>query len=89
MTVCTQGSGWPVLTEALAILATGAILVKSVKTIEKACLVLAPLLIVLLFFIFVWSMTRPGAGDGLVFMFSPDWGMCLSGSIQVAVVASM
>ncbi|ELU13568.1 hypothetical protein CAPTEDRAFT_229243 [Capitella teleta] len=66
-------SAWPVLTEAIAISLTALILLKSVKTIERANLVLAPTLILLLVVIFVWSMTRPGSGDGLQFMFSPDW----------------
>lgn len=69
-----QESYWPVLTQAIVVISTGALLVKGVTIIERANMFLAPALLLILVALFIWSAIRPNASRGLAFLFSPDWG---------------
>jgi NSS family neurotransmitter:Na+ symporter len=47
---------------------------KGIRLIERANLVMVPILILLVVIIFIWSLTRQGALHGIRFFFTPDWG---------------
>lgn len=53
--------------------------------IEKASKVMMPALFVLLVILVVRSITLPGAGEGLAFLFAPDWSK-LSGGLVLAAM---
>ncbi|XP_061178208.1 uncharacterized sodium-dependent transporter HI_0736-like [Saccostrea echinata] len=68
-----EDSYWPVLTHALASLLAGLAVVKGVNTIEKTNMFLVPLLLLIILFTFVWSLTRDYADIGIKFLFTPHW----------------
>ncbi|XP_012935524.1 uncharacterized sodium-dependent transporter HI_0736, partial [Aplysia californica] len=68
-----EDSLWPVLTSALAVTLAGLSVVKGVKTIEKVSLFLVPVLLLILLFTFVWSLTRDYADMGITYLFTPNW----------------
>ncbi|XP_067667839.1 uncharacterized sodium-dependent transporter YocR-like [Haliotis asinina] len=68
-----QDSAWPVLTHGLAIMFAGLSVVKGVKTIEKVNMFLVPVLLLILLFTFVWSLTREYADFGIKYLFTPNW----------------
>ena len=72
-----QDSVWPLLTHFIAVLIAGISVTKGVKTIEKVSMVLVPLLLLIILFTFVWSLTREYADYGIKFLFSPKWGTFL------------
>ncbi len=66
----------PVLYQALALGAAGGVVLRGVvKGIEKANKLLIPTLFVLLLIALVRSLTLPGAGAGLGFLFGVDWAL--------------
>jgi SNF family Na+-dependent transporter len=67
------GSPWAVLTHALAIGIGAFVVARGVKGIERVTSVLIPSLFVLVVMLAVRALTLPGAGDGLRFLFTPDW----------------
>ena len=69
-----QGSPWPVLGHALMMALGVAACWRGVKSIEKANTFLVPTLLVILLLAMVRAVTLPGAGAGLAFLFTPDWG---------------
>ena len=69
-----QESRWPVLTHFIAILLAALCVTRGVKTIEKVSMLLVPLLLLILLFTFIWSLTREYADKGLQFLFTPHWG---------------
>lgn len=59
----------------LAIIIAGAIIIRGVqKGLEKACTIIVPGIIVILFVVMAWGLSRPGAVRGLEFLFRPDLG---------------
>lgn len=68
-----EESYWPVLTHAMALLTAGFAVIKGVKTFEKVNMVLVPILLVIVLFTFIWSLTREYADYGIKFLFTPDW----------------
>lgn len=68
-----EESYWPILTHALALLTAGSAVIKGVKTFEKVNMILVPVLLVIILFTFVWSLTREYADYGIKFLFTPDW----------------
>lgn len=67
------GSGWAVLTHAVAMGIGVWIVARGVRGIERATTVLIPALFVLVVLLAVRAVTLPGAGDGLAFLFTPNW----------------
>jgi neurotransmitter:Na+ symporter, NSS family len=67
------GSGWAVLTHAIAMGAGVWIVARGVRGIELATRVLIPSLFVLVLLLAARAVTLPGASDGLAFLFTPDW----------------
>lgn len=72
--VSFANSPWPVLFQFLAIGVAAAVVLKGVVGgIEKANRVLIPSLFVLLLVALVRTLTLPGAGEGLSFIFGVNW----------------
>ncbi|HUU02623.1 MAG TPA: sodium-dependent transporter [Myxococcota bacterium] len=68
------GSGWAVLSLALAVGAAGAVVMLGVRRgIERACVILVPALFILLAIAAVRSLLLPGAQVGLQHLFKPDF----------------
>ena len=68
-------SGWRnVVWQAIFIFLTGFVVYKGVQNgIEKYSKILMPMLLVILIILGIRSVTLPGAKDGLVFLFKPDF----------------
>ncbi|KAH9498562.1 hypothetical protein Btru_007378, partial [Bulinus truncatus] len=68
-----EESYWPILTTGIAVIFAAFSVIKGVKTIEKVCTCLVPLLLLILLFTFVWSLSREYSDVGIKFMFTPHW----------------
>ncbi|XP_078670483.1 putative sodium-dependent transporter YocR [Branchiostoma floridae x Branchiostoma belcheri] len=69
----TEETALPILTHAIIVVMTAVAILKGVKTFEPLFKVMIPLLLVLMFATFIWSMTLPHATAGVTFTFSADW----------------
>ncbi|TGZ70042.1 hypothetical protein CRM22_003410 [Opisthorchis felineus] len=78
---------WPVTCQIAAIVLTGAFLFGGVKWIERANLVLVPLLLLILIFTFGWSLTRPYSEVGIKFLFTPTWESFTQPSLWIAAAS--
>jgi NSS family neurotransmitter:Na+ symporter len=68
-----QDSGWPLLFHALAV-GFGALAIwKGVRSIERVNKVLIPVLLVIVLASVARAMTLPGAGEGIRYLFTPQW----------------
>ncbi len=68
-----QSSGWPVVCHAI-VMAFGALAIwKGITSIERVNRILIPTLLVIVLLAVVRSLTLPGAIDGIVYLFTPDW----------------
>jgi len=68
-----QGSIWPLLTHLLAI-GFGALAIwKGIRSIEKVNKILIPSLLVIVILSVIRAITLPGAGEGLAYLFRPQW----------------
>ncbi|KAF8561760.1 hypothetical protein P879_09443, partial [Paragonimus westermani] len=76
-------SYWPVLTHTLAVVLVGVCIFGGINWIEKANMVLVPMLLGILIFTFGWSLTREYAEVGISFLFTPDWASMLTPSLWV------
>lgn len=75
-----QASPWPIVLHAL-MMGLGVLAVRGgVSTIEKANKVLVPTLLVIVVLAVVRAVTLPGAGAGIAYLFTPDWGTLASAS---------
>ncbi len=67
-------SGWPVIWFLIFMALTSGIVMAGVKNgIEKYTKILMPVLLVILIVLIIRSVTLPGAGEGLAFLFKPDF----------------
>ncbi|KAH3712231.1 hypothetical protein DPMN_071916 [Dreissena polymorpha] len=82
-----EESHWPVLTHFLAILLSGLCVTKGVKTIERVSVVLVPLLLLIVLFTFVWSLTRKFGDKGIEFLFTPHWNSFLEPRVWVDAIS--
>lgn len=76
-------SYWPVLTHGIMITLAVWVVVKGVGRIEKIVRILMPTLLVLIVILTIRALTLPGAGAGLSYMFSVDWGNLLNAKIWI------
>jgi SNF family Na+-dependent transporter len=67
------GSGWAVLTHAIAMAIGITVVAFGVRGIERAASVLIPSLFVLVVLLAARAVTLPGAEAGLAFLFTPNW----------------
>jgi neurotransmitter:Na+ symporter, NSS family len=76
----------PALWFSVFMLATSAIVLGGVrKGIEKSTKILMPLLLVLLVFMCIKSLTLPGAGKGVEFLFRPDFSKITGNTVLMAL----
>ena len=68
-----QSSGWPLLCHAV-VMAIGALVIwKGINSIERVNRILIPVLLVIVLLAVIRSVTLPGAIDGIVYLFTPEW----------------
>ncbi|NBC18934.1 MAG: sodium-dependent transporter, partial [Bacteroidetes bacterium] len=68
-----QTGGWPVFFHALAMTFGAFAVWKGIESIERVNKVLIPTLLVIVLIAVGRTITLPGSGDGLRFLFTPDW----------------
>lgn len=80
-------TGWqPVLLSTIFIIATAAIVLKGVeKGIEKSNKILMPVLVIILVLLCINSMTLSGFGDGMEFLFKPDFSKITTMTVLAAL----
>ena len=67
-------SGWPVIWFLIFMVLTSGIVMAGIKNgIEKYTKILMPILAVIIIILIIRSITLPGAGEGLSFLFKPDF----------------
>lgn len=82
----TSSTAGPLLCQGIFVLLTALIIMMGVqKGIEKCTKVLMPVLFVLMLLLCVRSLTLPGAGEGMKFLFEPDFSRLTGGSILSAL----
>lgn len=75
-------AGWlPVAFHALAMGLGGWVVLNGVKSIERVNRILIPSLFLILLVSLVRALSLPGSGEGLRFLFTPDWGTLASPTI--------
>jgi len=68
-----HGGFWPAILHALAVGICAIAVWKGIKSIQAVNKILIPSLLVIVFVCLVRAVTLPGAGDGVAFLFTPDW----------------
>jgi len=68
-----QSSAMPSVFHAIMITLGGFVILKGVKSIERLNLVLIPALFLVLIVSLVKALTLPGSGEGIAYLFTPDW----------------
>lgn len=81
-----QGSNWPFLFHSLAV-ALGALAIwKGIRSIEKVNRILIPVLLVIVLISVVRAITLPGAGEGIRYLFTPQWSQLKEPSTWLAAL---
>jgi NSS family neurotransmitter:Na+ symporter len=81
-----SGSFWPVLWMLIFLLLTSTIVVAGVsKGIEKYTKILMPVLLVIIIILDIRAITLPGAGEGLEFLFKPDFSKLTGNAVLEAL----
>jgi SNF family Na+-dependent transporter len=78
-----QGSEWPVLCHAVAILLASLSVSRGVSTIEPVNKVIVPVLLSIVVLCFYWSIFLPYAGNGIIHLFSPSWESLKSSKLWI------
>lgn len=68
-----QSTAWPVLTHFAAALIAAFAIWKGIRSIERVNKILIPSLLVIVIISVVRALTLPGAGEGVAYLFRPDW----------------
>jgi len=68
-----QNSIWPLFTHLLAVIFGSLAIWKGISSIEKVNKVLIPSLLVIVILSVIRAITLPGAGEGLAYLFRPQW----------------
>ncbi|GAB5521749.1 MAG: sodium-dependent transporter [Rhodothermales bacterium] len=68
-----QSGGTPVIFHGIAMIAGGLVVWRGIGSIERANKILVPVLLVIVLIAFVRAVTLPGAGEGIAFLFTPQW----------------
>ncbi|MBE0654607.1 MAG: sodium-dependent transporter [Bacteroidales bacterium] len=69
-----QSGGLPFLFHLLAVLVGALAIAKGVTSIERVNKILIPTLLLIILIAVVRAVTLPGAGDGIAYLFRPQWG---------------
>jgi neurotransmitter:Na+ symporter, NSS family len=69
-----QGSAWPLVLHAAAVGLGAFIILRGVSAIERVSKLLIPTLALIVVVCVVRALTLPGAGAGVAYLFTPDWG---------------
>jgi len=79
----------PILWQGIFILMSAFIIVKGIeKGIEKYSKILMPILVAILIILCVKSLTLPGAGEGVKFLFKPDFSK-ISGEVLISALGQV
>lgn len=82
----TQGTWWPLVSQFLFLILTGAVVTMGVqKGIEKVSKILMPALFILLIGMCLRSLTLGGASEGLTFLLKPDFSKITSQTVLSAL----
>ena len=81
-----QNSGWPFLFHILAI-GLGALAIwRGIKSIERINKILIPTLLIIVILAVIRALTLPGAWDGVVYLFTPQWDQLTQPKIWLAAL---
>lgn len=69
-----QDSYWPLFFHAIVMCLGTLAIWKGVKSIERVNTILMPLLFVIIIISLIRALTLEGAGEGLAYLFRPEWG---------------
>ena len=81
-----QSGGWPLLFHALAMGLGGLAIRRGVSSIEKVNKVLIPSLLLIVIISVARAVTLPGAKEGIIYLFSPQWDQLLQPRIWLAAL---
>jgi len=85
-TAFREGSWRPILWFLVFMILTASIVISGIQNgIEKYTKILMPVLLVILIILSIRSLTLPGAGEGLRFLFKPDFSKITAGTILEAL----
>jgi len=68
-----QAGNWPLLTHFMAVILGGLAILRGISSIEKVNRILIPSLLVIVLISVVRAITLPGSGEGIAYLFRPDW----------------
>ena len=86
----STGTFWPILYQVIFLVLTALVVMLGVqKGIEKTSKILMPVLFVLMLLLCVRSVTLPGAGEGLDFLFRPDFSKLTGTAVLSALGQAM
>ncbi len=81
------GAYEPVIWQSVMVAVTVLVVMRGVRRgIEFANKVLMPVLAVLILALAVWGLFQPGAGEGLAFLFAPDWSALRRSDVYLAAM---
>ncbi|THD25080.1 Sodium dependent neurotransmitter transporter [Fasciola hepatica] len=83
----TENPYLPVILQIAAVFLTGVFLFGGINWIERANMILVPLLLCIVIFTFGWSLTRAYAEVGIVFLFTPNWSSLADSSLWIAAAS--
>jgi neurotransmitter:Na+ symporter, NSS family len=78
-----QSGGWPLLFHAIAMGLGGLAIYKGVTSIERVNKVLVPTLLAIVAIATVRALMLPGAWEGVVYLFTPDWAQLAKPKIWI------
>lgn len=78
-----QSGGWPLFFHAIAMGLGGLAIYKGVSSIERVNKVLVPTLLGIVVIATVRALMLPGASEGLVYLFTPDWAQLAKPKIWI------
>ena len=77
----------PIFAQGLVMVATAAVVAAGVNAgIERLCKILMPALAVIIVGLAAYSLTLPGSGRGIAFMFLPDWSALMRPQVYLAAL---
>ena len=77
----------PIFAQGLVMVATAAVVAAGVNAgIERLCKILMPALTVIIVGLAAYSLTLPGSGRGIAFMFLPDWSALMRPQVYLAAL---